>query len=633
MLGKNKKEKKGKSEYQPSEDELMLVNDVYDKFRTAKQAKDPYVETWKKCIDAYNSDYFKDINKPEYKSDEISNFIFSTLETIKPIMFDNDPQIVSMPKTIEGFANNSKIQSMFDYEWHRDNMSKKVLQAVTLALQTGTAIFSVLWNSKDGKGVGNVNNVLVNPFNFFPDPMATSIEDAEYIIYATYKHANVLKNQYPDKANLLDGGAINEQELAPSGSDIASVRNQILVLECWQRDYTTVEYEEVVDGSPVKKRKKRYPKGRVVTVAPEHNVVLSDKENPYEDGDFPFVMMKCYDVPFQFWGKGEVEQLLSPQQYINDLTNQIIDTVKLTANMPWVLDKNCGVPKGALTNRPGLIIRKNPGTNIDRLPPPNMPNYPRETIEVLKRDIETISGIHDVTQGRKPGSISAASAIMALQDAGQARIRLKVRLLELALGEIGSLWFSRIKQFWVTDREIRNSKFNAKSSMRNSLEDFFYVISQEDLTEDYDFVIVGESTMPSNKPAMLDMLIRLAQTTAEDGLPMVDRDTLLTYTNIPNISQIGEKFQNIIQGQQEAQQGAMMEEEAMLMEQQGLEQQIAEEEAIAQEQEMAQQGGMSDDDIAQILALIQENPQEFQMLLEQLGMGAQQQEPTPRPMM
>ena len=50
--------------------------------------------------------------------------------------------------------------------------------------------------------------------------------------------------------------------------------------------------------------------------------------------------MKNYDVPFKFWGVGEVEQILSPQIYVNELTNQIIDNAKNTANMQWIIDKN-----------------------------------------------------------------------------------------------------------------------------------------------------------------------------------------------------------------------------------------------------------------------------------------------------
>ena len=208
------------------------------------------------------------------------------------------------------------------------------------------------------------------------------------------------------------------------------------------------------DGNKIAKRQRKYKNGRIVTVCPEFDVVLSDKENPYNDGKFPFHLLKCYDIPFQFWGKGEIENLLSPQQYINDLTNQVVDNAKLTANMPWVIDKNAGIGKGQLTNRPGLIIRKNPGTEVKRLQP-QMPSYVQEMVQTFKTDIETISGIHDVTQGRKPGSISAASAIMALQEAAQARIRLKVKLMELTLGEIGLMWHYRLKQFWKTNRWAR----------------------------------------------------------------------------------------------------------------------------------------------------------------------------------
>ena len=95
---------------------------------------------------------------------------------------------------------------------------------------------------------------------------------------------------------------------------------------------------------------------------------------------------------------------------------------------------------------------------VDRLAPPQMPQYVHETIQVLKNDVEIVSGVHDITQGRKPGSVSAGVAIMALQEAAQARIRLKVWLMEMALNEIGATWYSRLQQYWVTSRWVRNSK-------------------------------------------------------------------------------------------------------------------------------------------------------------------------------
>lgn len=540
------------------EADIALVRDLYNKFRVARMAKEPKTTIWDKCISAYNSEYFKNMNKPDYKSDEISNFIFSTIETIKPIMVDNDPKIIILPKSPEGMMVVDKIQNIFDSEWTRSKMGKKLTQAITVALQIGTCPLMVRWNGREDNGLGNVEIVLINPYNFFPDPMATDIDNAEYIIYASYKHVTQLKSAFPSKASLLEGGTINYSELVSQGTDTSNVSNQVLVLECWTRDYTTFDTEaEDPDDSTkkVKVRKSKYPKGRIITIAPELDLILDDKQNPYDDGKFPFHLLKCYDVPFEFWGKSEVEQLLSPQTYINDLMNQIIDNAKLTANMPWVLDKNSGIGKGQLTNRPGLIVRKNPGTDVKRLTPPQMPVYVQEIIETLKRDVEIISGVHDVTQGRKPGSVSAASAIMALQEAAQARIRLKVKLMELTLGELGQMWYNRIKQFWVTARWIRKNDAVQNFNPQMTPDQAFTTINPQDLQFDIDFIISAGSTMPQNKNAMLDLMIRLAQTVAEDGMPMVDRDTVLTYTNVPDRKKLVQRFAELSgQRQQQAQQ-------------------------------------------------------------------------------
>ena len=575
--------KVAQNELNISEDEMNLVKDIATKFEAASQAKQGKIKIWNDCISAYNSDYFKNTSRPDYKSDEISNFIFSTLETIKPIMVDNDPRIIVLPKTPAGMNVVDKIQNTFDAEWIRAGMSKKLAQGVTIALQTGTAIYGVFWDGKNENGLGNANVILINPFNFFPDPMAIDVDGAEYIVYATYKHVNVLKQAFPTKAHMLRGGTINHPELVTQGSASGST-NQVLVLECYMRDYTTVETEQIDPEDENKRLKiatRKYPKGRIVTVAPELNVVLADRQLPYEDSKFPFNLLKCYDVPFEFWGKGEVEQLLSPQTYINDLMNQVIDNAKLTANMPWVIDKNSGIGKGQLTNRPGLIVRKNPGTMIDRMTPPQMPVYVQEIIQTLKNDIEIISGVHDVTQGRKPGSVSAASAIMALQEAAQARIRLKVKLMELTLGELGSMWYGRLQQYWVTNRWVRRSDVAEASDVAGDPDKAFTQITPEDLQANVDFVIAAGSTMPANKNAMLDLMIRLAQTPGEDGLPMVDRETLLAYTNIPDKKKIIQRF---TQFQQQRSEGAAQQAQN---EQVAIQEQEKQKMAIAM---MAQQG-------------------------------------------
>jgi hypothetical protein len=82
--------------------------------------------------------------------------------------------------------------------------------------------------------------------------------------------------------------------------------------------------------------------------------------------------------------------------------------------------------------------------------------------------------------------------------------------------------------------------------------------------------------MPVNKTAKLQQLVQMAQTMAEDGLPVVDRKTILENADLPNIDEILERFEML--KQQQAQQ-AQAEQQAQL-EQQMQQQQVAQEQQV-----------------------------------------------------
>ena len=68
-------------------------------------------------------------------------------------------------------------------------------------------------------------------------------------------------------------------------------------------------------------------------------------------------------------------------------------------------------------------------------------------------------------RGQNPGGIESGSAIMALQEAAQTRIRMKVKIYEYALGELGQEWLERIKQFWKFDRLVPVKKPTANPTL------------------------------------------------------------------------------------------------------------------------------------------------------------------------
>ena len=539
--------------YMPTEKERKLVEWVYSKFKQAYIAKAPLMDKWKEYMSAYKGTYFQNKNLPDYKSNEISNHVFSTIETIRPIMTDNNPKFLAVPSTPQGMEFSADVQTALDYEWDREKMSLKLPAQLIPMLVYGNAVWFVQWDGKDGE-YGNISIKPVDPFNIFPDPLAESIDNSEFLVYATYRNANQIKQQFPEKASAIEGSRITMSELvAERDNNDTQDANQVLILEMWCRDWVTMD--ETVEG----KKQLKYPKGRVITCLPELGILLSDKKNPYKDGKFPFVLMKNYDIPFEFWGVGEVEQVMSPQHYVNELTNQIIDNAKNTANMQWIIDKNSGIGQGKLTNRPGLVIRKTPGSEVRRDTPPAMPSYVREQIEVLKKDIQDISGVFDSLKGEQQGSVTAASAILALQEASQARIRLKIKLMEASLSELAQIVYSRMQQFWKLDRWVRVTDVEGNPSFRE--------IGAQVLSNDYDLKVMAGSTMPVNRNAMLDLMIRLAQTNGEDGLPLVDRKAVLEFLPTGDKKAITDRFAELQAQQQQAQQQQLQQEQQMQMQQ------------------------------------------------------------------
>jgi hypothetical protein len=491
--------------------ETSLASYWNQKFKDSMVAKAPFTKRWAKYWDAWRGDYFKDKSLPDYKSNLVSNYIFSIIETIRPIMFDNDPKFQAIPRQPAGLEFSNDWQECLSYEWDRENMTTKFIREAITTLVTGTSVLFLPWDAKHK----NVKPVFINPDNVFVDPLATSVEDASYIIYARYFHDEVLKQQFPDKVDRLQGSQVNYSELVQERNRNSKVDNQVLVLEVWCRDYQSKEMDE--HGNPFLK----YPNGRVLTLAPERGIVFTDKPNPYIDGNFPFLLLKDYDVPGQFWGEGEVAQLLSPQQYMNELNNAIIDNAKVTANAPWVIDKNSGIGEGKITSRAGLIIRKNPGTEVKREQPVNMPNYVATAVDSLKGDMEQVSGIFDSIKGNSETGVYTAQGILALQEAGQARIRLKVKLLEQTLSNVAKTWVSRIRQFWKEQRFIGVTRFDGSYDVKE--------FQKEALSFDYDVKITAGSTMPVNRGAMLDLMVRLAQTPMPDGQNLVDREAVVNY--------------------------------------------------------------------------------------------------------
>jgi hypothetical protein len=313
----------------------------------------------------------------------------------------------------------------------------------------------------------------------------------------------------------------------------------------------------------------------------------STRPSPYMDGKFPFVIYRDYERPDEFWGVGEPENLKLIQLGYNKTMSNVIDNATLMTNSVWVVERNsCDVDK--LTNQPGQVVEYSPDRpKPERVPGTPLPSFVTEILDRLKSDFDQVSGINDVTQGRKPAGITAGVAIESLQEAANKRIGLKIRLLESFLAKVGRLLVSRVQQFYMEDRVIRITGAGGEFSFLN--------VSPDEIQGQFDVIAKAGASLATSQAQkfqqatlLFDRLVKLD--------PAVAAKMLLENAEIPNKDALLQELLQRIQMQEQMQQQAQAQQAqaAQAQQQQAMqaEQMKAQREQVNRESDQGQQVAM-----------------------------------------
>lgn len=212
------------------------------------------------------------------------------------------------------------------------------------------------------------------------------------------------------------------------------------------------------DGSKVEtKRTKLYPRGRLIVATKDR--ILFDGPNPYWHGMFPISKLTLDPWPWSLLGGSLVSDLRSLQDGLNDVLNGFADHVKKVLRPDIVGDKN-SVPQSVWnridTRVPGQKILQNPtaGKGIEILDPKALPPEVEAFITYLVQEIEKLSGTMNLAQLAQLNQMPAADSIEKMMEALSPILRLKGRVLEGHLREIGEMFKVMVFQFYTMPRRI-----------------------------------------------------------------------------------------------------------------------------------------------------------------------------------
>lgn len=422
----------------------------------------------------------------------------AVINKIKPIIraeiakvTQEKPQAYAIPSSSdeEDLAAARMAEAAFDYLWRELKLNRIMRRAEFWTMTCGTGFIKDFYDKDmvDSSGIkGAIRAEAVSPFHLFvPDLQEQEIENQPYVIHSLAKDPEWVEMRYgvriaPDS---IAGGELLEQKFL-SAIGISTVPKKfVAVKEAW------------IKPNP------HFKEGAHVVWAGDQILSLTEGWL-YNHGEYPFT--KLEHIPTgRFYTDSTIVDLIPLQKELNRTRSQIIEAKNRMAKPQLVAAKG-SVEVNKMTTEPGLVIEYNPGFQPPQpLPLQNLPSYVVQEVERIQVDMDDISSQHEVTKGRTPPGVTAATAIAYLQEQDDSKLSNTIGSLEEGVEKVGRHMLSHIQQFWTAERKIK------VIGEDNTVE--AYMLSQANIRGGTDIYVEAGSAMPRSRAAKQAFIMELGE--------------------------------------------------------------------------------------------------------------------------
>jgi hypothetical protein len=480
-------------------------NDLLAKYRkkmtTSRRwrREEHYDNTWKRLVDLYRGRHY------EYFTDEdrvLVNLAFSTINVIAPSIAVNYPKVTVNAVNPENAPNAVIAEAVVNYWWRHRDFKDHFRRAVKDFLIVGHGWLKVGYRYVEEERVGehedisdpnvedNVTSTTlvilqdepfverVSPFDVFIDPDATNMHDAKWIAHRVRRTVNDVRT---------DKRYASKVRATVAAASYAKYTDDPSSRKIHDKEEGYVDVYEFYDL-----------KNNTVSVFCDSGdgFLIKPKEQPYAFGH-PFIMLRNYDVPDQFYPIGELEAIEPLQRELNETRTQMMNHRKRYARKYLYRETNFDSNgRSALESDDDNVMVPVQGDNPlgDVVAPfPALINPPEfyNQSELIRTDIELVSGVTEFMRGGVSEIRRTATEAALIQDAQNARTADKLAVIEKSVAEVGRRILTLAQQYMSGEQVAR--------VMAKDGEPMWVTFDRDYLNGSFDFEVAAGSTQPNNE--------------------------------------------------------------------------------------------------------------------------------------
>jgi hypothetical protein len=232
----------------------------------------------------------------------------------------------------------------------------------------------------------------VSAWNFYPDPQAANMEDAEYVVERhkmSKSQVRALRNRpfFMDDAikTAISKGASYERKYwemeMEDGATGAEDTERYEVLEFWGFvDMELLEQQGIVIPRELKKVDEVNCNIWVC-----NGEVIRFVLNPFKPARIPYYAVPFEHNPYSFFGVGIAENMDDTQTLMNGFMRMAIDNATLSGNLILEVDETNLVPGQDMSIYPGKVFRRQGGAPGQAIFGTKFPNVAQENMQLFDK--------------------------------------------------------------------------------------------------------------------------------------------------------------------------------------------------------------------------------------------------------
>ena len=375
-----------------------------------------------------------------------SAWLFNAITNKHADAMDNYPEPVVLPREKSDEGSAKILTSVLPVVLEQNDFEQTYSDNWWEKLKHGTAVYGVFWNQRKENGLGDIDIRPIDLLKIFWEPGVTDIQKSKNLFIVELADEEDLDRQYPEHKGKLSGGTIDVTKYIYD--DNVDTNGKSVVVD-WYYKVQSVSGRTVL----------HYAKfvGDTLLYASENDPEYRDS-GWYEHGLYPVVFDVLFPEKGTPAGFGLVAVCKDPQLYIDDLSGRVLKSAMMQTTPRWFASDSMAINKEQLLNWNEPIVDVSGSLDDNRIRDFTVDRLDGNVLSVLQMKIDELketSSNRDVNSGGTGSGVTAASAIAALQEAGNKGSRDMIAGSYRSQVKISDMCIELMRQFYDETRSFR----------------------------------------------------------------------------------------------------------------------------------------------------------------------------------